>query len=237
MSQASLRSFAFGHQLIARTQSRVVQRITVILLVTQEVSAPFRSREQAGGRVRLTDVHGRNFPTQRDWGRTVNRMELIPFGLAAARSTPSTVRVFTVASHDQRFSVHHIDASVLTALDQTFFHKVKQPLCFRRSQSAAHRRLRRQSFPWPQALGPIGKAARPGCRPFMQNRPEVNHNDLEVKDSCRVSRAPNCQNPHRTAIMYARVRVPCLVSLKKGSTRQACTRTRYFSSLPSTDAS
>ena len=132
---------------------------------------------------------------------------------------PTQVGVFAVTSNHQRFAIHDGNQASLLQLSQVLFHNVHQSLDFGRSQSTAHGGLRRQFLPWPQVLGPIFGATRPGRRPFMHHSPEVNHYDLEVKDSCRVSNVPNDQTPYRFGTMSTRVRVPCLISLKKGSNK------------------
>jgi hypothetical protein len=50
----------------------------------------------------------------------------------------------------------------------------------------------------------------------MQGSPKEDHDELEVKESAPISKVPNDSIFRRTGIMPTRVRVPCLISLKKG---------------------
>ena len=221
MPQTGLRSFAFRYQLMSRTQGKVVKRITVVRLVPEKVAAPVESRDQTGGHLGFTPVQRGNFPGQGQRRRAVDRVQLVALGVTTARSTPRSVGVFAVASDQQRLSIHHFHPVGLPQLHEVFFHNVQQPLDFGGSQSTTHGRLRGQLFSGPQAVGPVVSSTRPAGGTLMQRCPHKNHHDLEVKDSGPVSLAPNDPNPHQSGIMPTRVRVPCLVSLKKGSLR-AC---------------
>ena len=108
---------------------------------------------------------------------------------------------------------------VITAMIERFselFHNIHQSLDFRRSQPTTHGGLRRQFFSQPEVHRPIFQLAGPRGRPFVQRGPKENHHDLEVKESGRASRVPSYQTFCRIGIMPTRVRVPCLISLKKG---------------------
>ena len=216
VSKAVTRSLSLGHQLMARAQSNIVKRITVVRLVAKDISAPVEDRDQTGGNYGFAGVQRRDFPSQRQWRWSVDGMQLVPLGVTPTRSTPSTIRVFTVTSNGQGFAVHNSNQAGRSQLSQVLFHNIHQPLDFGRSQSATHRRLRGQFSSYPKVFWPIFRLAGPGCRAFVQCCPKENHHDLEVKESGRASREPTDRIFHRIGIMLTRVRVPCLISLKKG---------------------
>jgi len=216
VSKTVTRSFSLCHQLMARTQGNIVKWITVIRLVAKDISAPLESRDQAGGNFGFAGVQRRDFPSQRQRSRSIHGVQLVPLGITAACSTPGTIGVFAVTSNGQGFAVHNGNQTGLSQLNQVLFHNVHQPLDFGRSQSATHRGLRGQFSHRPEVLGPIFRLAGPGSRPFVQRSPKENHHDIEVKESAQVSNIPNDQNSCRIGIMPTRVRVPCLISLKKG---------------------
>ena len=242
MPQATIGPLSFGHQLKTALQRHFVQGITVILFIPKDISAPLQSREHPRRHLRFTLIQWRDRPTQGQGGGSIYGMQLVTFGITPrACSAPFAVVIFAMRTNDQRFAVHDRNPSlVVLKLYQCLFYNIQQPLNFRRPQPVAHRGLRRQFSPWPQAFGPIFRVACPDCRPIVEYRPNVNHHDFHVKESRQVSKAPICQNAGQFDITLSRVRVPFLVSFMLGTTRQECTRTRFFSSIaytPLTNAS
>ncbi len=216
MPQTVARSFPFSYQLMSRHQGNLVKRIAVVCLVAKDIAAPLESREQARSNLRFADVQRGNFPSQGQGSRSVHGMQLVSFGIAAARSAPGTIGVFAVTSDRQWFAVHDGNPTALSQLAQVSFHNIQEPLNFRRLQSAAHGWLRRQFSSGPKAFRPIFGLAGPQNRPFVQRGPKENHDDFDVKESGPASMVPIDQIFHRIGTMPTRVRVPCLISLKKG---------------------
>ena len=216
MPKTVARSFSLSHQLMARAQSNVVKRITVVCLVAKDVTAPLERREQTGGDFWFAGVQRCYFPSQWQESRSVHGVQLVSLGIATTSSTPRAIRVFAVASDCQRFPVHDSNQTSLSQLGQVLFHNIHEPLDFGRSQSATHGRLRWQLSPCPEAIRPILGLAGPRCRPFVHCGPEEDHDNFEVKESDRASRVPTGQVSDRIGIMPTRVRVPCLISFKKG---------------------
>ena len=123
MSQLGSRSFAISYQLMPRMQGNVVKRIAVIRLVSKEVSAPAESRDQTCRHFRFAGVQRCHFPRQRQRSGTINRMQFVTFGITSARSAPSTVGVFAVASHHQRLAVDDVHPTGLPQMNQMLFHR------------------------------------------------------------------------------------------------------------------
>jgi hypothetical protein len=242
MPQAGIGPLSFSYQLKTALQGHFVQGITVILFVPKDISAPLQSREHSRRYLRFAFIQWRDRPTQGQGSGAIYSMQLVTFGITpGACSPPFAVVIFAMRTNDQRFAVHDRDPSlVVLKLYQRLFYNIQQPLDFRRPQPIAHRGLRRQFSPWPQAFGPIFRVTCPDCRSIVEYRPHVNHHDFPVKESPQVSTAPICQNAAQSDITLSRVRVPFLVSFRLGTIRQECTRTRFFSSItyvPLTNAS
>jgi len=134
MPKTIARSFSFSNQLMAGTQSNVVKRIAVVRLVAKDVTAPLESREQADGDFWFADVQRRYFPSQWQEGRSIHGVQLVPFRVASASSTPGAIGVFAVASNRQRFAIHDGNQTGLSQLGQVLLHNIHQSLDFGRSQ-------------------------------------------------------------------------------------------------------
>lgn len=216
MPKTIMRSFSLSYKLMARTQSNLMKRIAVVRFVAKDIAAPVESRDQAGGNFRLADIQRCDFPSQWQRSRSVHGVQLVTLGITAARSAPGAITVLAVTSNGQWFAVHSGNQAGLPQSSQLLFHNIHQSLDFGRSHSATHCGLRRQFSPRPKVCRPILRLAGPRRRSFVQRGPKENHHDLNVKESGRASKVPTDPILHRIDIMPTRVRVPCLISLKKG---------------------
>jgi hypothetical protein len=191
------------------------------------------SRDQTGGNLRFAGVQRCDLPNQWQRSRSVDGVQFVPFGVTTASASPGTVGIFAVTSNGQRFSVHDDHQASLSQSSQALLHNIHPSMDFGRSQSATDSRLRGQCFPRPQVFRPIFRLAGPCDRSFVQRSPKENHHDLEVKESAQVSKGPKDQTSCQIGIMPTRVRVPCLISLKKGVNKiSMCANSPIFPAPP-----
>ena len=93
------------------------------------------------------------------------------------------------------------------------------------------------ALPWPQFLRPVDSATRPRRRPLVQHGPQIDHDDLDVKDSCPASKVPSGQSTWRFRTISTKVCVPWLISLKKVHYDKHVRKLTHLSSPPAANAS
>src|SRR5689334_8405690 len=115
MSQPTLGPLALGDQLAADSQRRVVERVTIVGLVAENVaSASFYRENQSRRRFGFGHIQGSNFPRDGNPSSVVDGVQLISFRPAAAGTPPCRIGIFAVASDHQRLAVdtHHPGGNV-----------------------------------------------------------------------------------------------------------------------------
>src|SRR5262249_10110554 len=149
------------------------------------------------------------------------------FHPATTGASPGRIRVFAVATDHQRLTVdeHHPTATV--ELSQTPLHFREQLLDFGGVQATAHDRLRRQ-LPRPQVWRPIRRFTRPTGRSIVDDCPQVDSHDLPIEKTWLPRTTATRRVPAKACIMPTRVRVPCLVSLKKVYKTSMAANSLYF---------
>ncbi len=227
------RTFALSHQLVADRQGDVMQGVTVIRTVTEDVaSAPFQGGDHPGGNLRFGDVQGGRFPTQRDAVLAVKSVELVAFRPAASHMAPLGVGIFAVAAHKERLAVHRQDPFAISwGFRHPLFHLLEQPLDFRGAETTADGGLRWQ-LSLPQALRPIGRITSPTSRSVVDHRPEVHPHDLAVEKTLSLPTTVLDRSRRQVCTIPTRVRVPWLVSCFLETINKHVRGLAYFSSPP-----